>query len=97
EDEPNVSASVRDGLRTAGFEVDVAATGDKGSQLATSQPFDCIILDWMLPGRDGMEILADLRKSEQITPVILLTARDTIEDRVLGLESGAEDYLVKPF
>lgn len=97
EDEPKVLSSLREGLRTAGFEVDVATTGDKGSQLATSQPFDCIILDWMLPGRNGMDILADLRNSEQFTPVLLLTARDTIEDRVLGLESGAEDYLVKPF
>jgi len=70
--------------------------GEEGTQLATSQPFDCIILDWMIPQRDGIAILGDLRNSEYSTPVLVLTARDAIEDCVLGLESGAEDYLVKP-
>jgi len=97
EDEARVRRSLAEGLRAAGFEVETAATGDEGTQLATSRPFDCIVLDWMLPGRDGLQILADLRRSGQATPVLLLTARDAIEDRVLGLDSGAEDYLVKPF
>jgi DNA-binding response OmpR family regulator len=97
EDEARVLRSLKVGLCAAGFEVETAATGDEGSRLATVQPFDCIVLDWMLPGRDGIEILSDLRRSGQAAPVLLLTARDGIEDRVLGLDSGAEDYLVKPF
>src|SRR5271168_2926953 len=96
-EDARVLHSLEEGLRTAGFEVETAATGDKGARLATSQPFDCIVLDWMLPGRDGLQVLSDLRRSGRITPVLLLTARDAIEDRVLGLESGADDYLVKPF
>jgi two-component system OmpR family response regulator len=97
EDEARVRSSLEDGLQAAGFDVKSAATGDEGSRLATSQPFDCIVLDWMLPGRDGLQVLADLRRSGRTTPVLLLTARDAVEDRVLGLDSGAEDYLVKPF
>jgi two-component system OmpR family response regulator len=97
EDEARVRRSLEEGLRAAGFEVETAERGDKGSQLATSQSFDCIVLDWMLPGRDGLQVLADLRQSGRSTPVLLLTARDAVEDRVLGLDSGAEDYLIKPF
>ena len=97
EDEARMRRSLADGLRAAGFEVETAATGDDGTRLATSRPFDCIVLDWMLPGRDGLQVLADLRRSGRVLPVLLLTARDAVEDRVLGLDSGAEDYLVKPF
>jgi DNA-binding response OmpR family regulator len=97
EDEPRVLRSLQEQLEAAGFEVVTAATGDEGSRLAVSQPFDCVVLDWMLPGRDGLQVLADLQQSGHPTPVLLLTARDAIEDRVLGLDSGAEDYLVKPF
>lgn len=97
EDEPRVLRSLEEGLRSAGFEVEAAATGDEGARLAVARPFDCLILDWMLPGRDGLQILADLRRSGNATPVLLLTARDAIDDRVLGLDSGADDYLVKPF
>jgi two-component system, OmpR family, copper resistance phosphate regulon response regulator CusR len=97
EDEIRVRHSLDEGLRSAGFEVQTAATGDEGARLAATLPFDCIVLDWMLPGRDGLQVLADLRRSGQTTPVLLLTARDAVEDRVLGLDSGAEDYLVKPF
>ena len=97
EDESRILRSLEKGLQAAGFEVEAAATGEEGSRLATSQAFDCIVLDWMLPGRDGLQVLSDLRKSRQATPVLMLTARDAIEDRVLGLDSGAEDYLVKPF
>src|SRR6202007_558286 len=64
---------------------------------AASRPLDCVVLDWMLPGRDGLQILVDLRRSGNTVPVLLLTARDAIDDRVLGLDSGADDYLVKPF
>jgi DNA-binding response OmpR family regulator len=97
EDEARVRAGLEEGLRAAGFEVSSAATGDEGSRLATSQPFDCVVLDWMLPGRDGLQVLADLRRSGRRAPVLLLTARDAVEDRVLGLDSGADDYLIKPF
>src|SRR5207245_109155 len=62
-----------------------------------SQPFDCIVLDLMLPGRGGLDVLADLRRTGRAVPVIILTARDAVEDRVTGLDAGADDYLVKPF
>jgi two-component system copper resistance phosphate regulon response regulator CusR len=97
EDEPRVLRSLDDGLRGAGFQVRGAATGEEGARLAAGERFDCLVLDWMLPGRDGLQILTDLRRSGVATPVLLLTARDAIDDRVLGLESGADDYLVKPF
>jgi DNA-binding response OmpR family regulator len=97
EDEARVRRNLNDGLRAAGFEVTAVATGDEGSRRAKAEPFDCIVLDWMLPGRDGIQVLADLRGSGNTTPVLLLTARDAVDDRVLGLDSGADDYLVKPF
>jgi DNA-binding response OmpR family regulator len=97
EDEAKLRRSLNEGLRAADFEVETAATGDAGARLGTMRPFDCIILDWMLPGRDGLQVLADLRRSGPSPPVLMLTARDAIEDRVLGLDSGADDYLVKPF
>jgi DNA-binding response OmpR family regulator len=84
-------------LQEAGFQVETATSGIHGARLAATESFDCIVLDWMLPGRDGLQILTDLRRSGQSTPVLLLTARDSIDDRVAGLESGADDYLVKPF
>jgi DNA-binding response OmpR family regulator len=97
EDEPRVRRGLEEGLRGAGFEVESAATGDEGTRRAAAGRFDCLVLDWMLPGRDGLEVLAGLRRSGDRTPVLLLTARDAIDDRVLGLDSGADDYLVKPF
>jgi two-component system copper resistance phosphate regulon response regulator CusR len=97
EDESRILRSLVKGLQAAEFDVEAAATGEEGARLASSQQFDCIVLDWMLPGRDGLQVLSDIRKKGQETPVLMLTARDAIEDRVLGLDSGAEDYLVKPF
>ena len=85
------------GLQSAGFEVETAATGDEGLTLATAGSFDCLVLDWMLPGRDGLDIVRTLRTGGRTAPILLLTARDAVEDRVLGLEAGADDYLVKPF
>jgi DNA-binding response OmpR family regulator len=96
EDEPRVRRSLEEGLRGAGFAVEAAATGAEGARLA-GRAFDCIVLDWMLPDRDGLQVLTGLRQSGNATPVLLLTARDAIDDRVLGLDSGADDYLVKPF
>jgi len=97
EDDRSVLRSLEEGLRAAGFEVHLFDRGDEEAQRAALQPFDCIVLDWMLPGCDGIEILNGLRQAGRKTPVLLLTARDAIEDRVLGLDSGADDYLVKPF
>ena len=80
-----------------GYEVATADDGDEGVRLALAEPFDCVVLDWMLPGRDGLRVLADLRRTGRAAPVLLLTARDAVEDRVRGLDAGADDYLVKPF
>ena len=97
EDDKKTSAALKTGLANEGFSVAVAATGEEGFFLLNSEKFDLVVLDWMLPGRDGVEILKTLRARGTGTPVLLLTARDAVEDRVLGLESGADDYMVKPF
>jgi two-component system, OmpR family, copper resistance phosphate regulon response regulator CusR len=97
EDESKVARAVQDGLEAEGYEVTVAATGDAGLQAANTRHFDLIVLDLMLPGRDGLEILAARRAQGDPTPVLILTARDTVFDRVAGLDAGADDYLVKPF
>ncbi|MHB1529180.1 MAG: heavy metal response regulator transcription factor [Acidiferrobacteraceae bacterium] len=97
EDETKTSAYLRKGLSEHGFVVDVAADGRRGFDLAGSGAYDAIILDIMLPGLDGWTILRDLRAQGQQTPVIVLTARDAVQDRVAGLSLGADDYLVKPF
>jgi DNA-binding response OmpR family regulator len=97
EDQRKVLRSLERGLQAEGYEVVTAANGNDGFKQATSQPFDCLVLDLMLPGRDGLQILADLRNRGNTFPIIILTARDTIDDRVIGLDAGADDYLVKPF
>jgi two-component system, OmpR family, copper resistance phosphate regulon response regulator CusR len=97
EDEIKVGNAVSEGLRAEGYEVTWAQTGEEGFFYASSQGLDLIVLDVMLPGRDGIEVLETLRKQGSKTPVLLLTAKDAIEDRVLGLDAGADDYLVKPF
>ena len=97
EDEPKVAQAIREGLESEHYQVIVAATGEEGYFLATTRAFDLIVLDLMLPERDGLEILTALRQQHCQTPVLILTARDAIEDRVLGLDTGADDYLVKPF
>jgi len=97
EDEPKTANAIRSGLRGEGYDATVAKTGEDGFFQLNTEPFDLVILDWMLPGHDGIEILKTLRARGTETPVLLLTARDAIEDRVLGLDSGADDYLMKPF
>lgn len=97
EDEPKVGHAVQEGLQAEGYEVVLAETGEEGFFLASSRPFDLIVLDVMLPGRNGLEILAALRKQNSAAQVLILTAKDAIEDRVGGLDAGADDYLVKPF
>jgi len=97
EDEKKVARALRDGLESEHYEVKLASTGEEGFFLVNSETFDLLILDLMLPRRDGLEVLDALRKRGLQTPVLILTAKDTVEDRVVGLDSGADDYLVKPF
>lgn len=97
EDEPKTAAYLQKGLRENGFLVETTDCGETGLHLALTREHDIILLDVMLPGQDGWSIVAELRQSEKQTPVLFLTARDTIADRVKGLELGADDYLVKPF
>lgn len=97
EDEQKMSENLERGLRDNGYEADVADTGDSGLAVALKATYDLIILDVMLPGRDGWSVMNSLREAGKQTPVIFLTARDAIEDRVKGFELGADDYLVKPF
>ncbi|MBI5094578.1 MAG: response regulator transcription factor [Candidatus Hydrogenedentes bacterium] len=97
EDEKQIAGFVRKGLEEQGFGVDWTADGDKAYQLATSQQYDAIVLDIMLPGRDGLSILKNLRQQRNPVPVILVTARTELDERVEGLNLGADDYLTKPF
>jgi DNA-binding response OmpR family regulator len=97
EDEPGIVDFVKRGLEAAGFAIDVALDGLAGERKALSESFDIVVLDLMLPGRNGLEVLRALHTAKPRLPVIVLTARGEIEDRVIGLEAGAIDYLVKPF
>ena len=97
EDEVKVAHALKNGLENERYEVVVATTGEDGFFRANAEVFDLLVLDVMLPGRDGIEVLTTLRKRGTQTPVLILTAKDAVEDRVLGLDSGADDYLVKPF
>jgi len=97
EDEVKVAHALKKGLESERYEVVVATTGEDGFFRANAEVFDLLVLDVMLPGRDGIEVLTTLRKRGTQTPVLILTAKDAVEDRVLGLDSGADDYLVKPF
>ena len=97
EDSERLRRSVSDGLRKAGYAVDAAADGEDGLHLARTEPYDVIILDIMLPKLDGLEVLRRLRVAGKQMHVLMLTARDTVSDKVLGLRSGADDYLIKPF
>ncbi len=97
EDESKVARALREGLERQGHHVVIAPTGEEGFFLVNAEEFDLVILDLMLPGRDGLQVLSTLRKRGLETPVLILTARDAIEDRVQGLDKGADDYLVKPF
>lgn len=97
EDEPKTGDYLRQGLREAGFGVELASDGLAGLQLAQQQDFDLLILDVMLPGLNGWQLLQRLREQGHQVPVLFLSARDQVEDRVRGLELGADDYLVKPF
>jgi len=97
EDEKKIASFVRKGLEAQGFVVDVTHNGDDGYALATTRPYDAAVLDIMLPGRDGLSILRNLRGRKSGLPVILLTARSELNERLEGLNLGADDYLTKPF
>ena len=97
EDEKKINSLVRKGLEAQGFVVETTQSGDEGYLLATTRPYDVLVLDIMLPGRDGLSILRNLRERKVALPVILLTARSELNERLEGLNLGADDYLTKPF
>src|SRR4030095_1620018 len=95
EDEPKLANAIREGLENERYQVALAGSGEEGFFLLHSEKFDLLMLDVMLPGRSGFEIVAQLRRNGLGLPVLLLTARDSVNDRVQGLDAGADDYLVK--
>jgi two-component system, OmpR family, copper resistance phosphate regulon response regulator CusR len=97
EDDKKTASFLSKGLREAGYDVDLAIDGESGAAAARADKFDLLIVDVMLPKKDGWQVVSELRDAGLTTPVIFLTARDSVRDRVKGLELGAEDYLVKPF
>jgi two-component system, OmpR family, response regulator len=97
EDEAKMAALIRRGLVEEGYAADIARTGEEAVWMARATPYDAIVLDVMLPGRDGLSVCRDLREAGVWSPILMLTARDGVEDRVAGLDSGADDYLTKPF
>ncbi len=97
EDEQKVANALREGLQGEHYDVIVERTGEGAFFRMTTEQFDAILLDLTLPGRDGIEILKAIRERGMRTPVLVLTARDTVQDRIVGLDSGADDYLIKPF
>jgi two-component system alkaline phosphatase synthesis response regulator PhoP len=97
EDEPSLALTVEDRLVAEGYRVDVARDGESGLLRALAQPYDAVVLDLMLPGKNGFEVCRELRARDGRVPVLMLTARGQIEDKVTGLRLGADDYLVKPF
>ena len=97
EDDQEAAQLLATGLREEGWVVDTADSGDAGDEMASVNAYDAIVLDWMLPDRDGIAVCRSLRVNGLQAPILILTARDAIEDRVLGLNAGADDYLTKPF
>lgn len=97
EDEKKVSSFIKRGLEEEKYEVDVAADGEEGMAMAQARPYELIILDIMLPKRDGLSVVKELRAQKMATPVLMLTAKDSVDDIVAGLDSGSDDYLTKPF
>lgn len=97
EDEPKLNKSLVQGLKTRGYAVDFALEGEEGEKLARLNNYDVIVLDVMMPKRNGLEVCRNLRAAKVETPIIFLTAKDAIEDKITGLDTGGDDYLVKPF
>lgn len=97
EDEKKVAAFIKRGLEEEGYQVDAVHDGEEGVRMAMDDPYDLLILDVMLPGKDGLSVVRELRQSGSVTPVLMLTARDATDDIVAGLDAGSDDYLTKPF
>lgn len=97
EDEPGIATFLLDGLTEEGFAVDTAIDGNTGFEFAMTNDYDVILLDWMIPGISGIEVCRKIRKENHNVPIIFLTAKDTVQDVVFGLETGANDYIKKPF
>jgi len=97
EDDATIGQFVRKGLREAGFTVDHARDGEEGLRLALAEPYDAAVVDLMLPGRDGLSLIEELRRKGRRTPVLILSAKRSVDDRVRGLQGGGDDYLTKPF
>lgn len=97
EDDAKVAGAVKAGLAAEGYDAVVSRSGEDGYFRVTTEPFDALVLDLGLPGRSGLEVLSGLRGRGLVIPVLVLTARDSVDDRVVGLDAGADDYLVKPF
>ena len=97
EDDVSIASLIVKGLKQAGFAVDHAADGEDGLELALTVPYDAAIIDIMLPKRDGLSLIQEIRRQKMYTPVIILSAKHTVDDRVKGLQTGSDDYLVKPF
>src|SRR5256885_8546376 len=97
EDDRRLAASIQRGLGESGLAVDLAHDGDDGIAAALSAPYDVVVMDVMLPGADGLSVSRQLRQQKVSAPILMLTARDAVDDRVRGLEAGADDYMVKPF
>src|SRR2546426_8231087 len=97
DDEPRMAALLKRGFGEEGYAVDVATDGTEALWLGSENPYDAIVLDLMLPGIDGIEVCRQLRESQRWAPIIMLSARDGVNDRVRGLDAGADDYLPKPF
>ena len=97
EDEKKVSSFIKRGLEEENYEVETAADGEEGLAMAAEKSYDLVVLDWMLPKKDGLAVVKELRSRKTMTPVLMLTAKDSLEDIVAGLDSGSDDYLTKPF
>lgn len=97
EDTVDLARNMKKGLEQYGFQVDVAHTGNDGEEKAYVTPYDCILLDLNLPDKDGLEILASLRCANNMQPIVIISARDQLEEKTLGLDQGADDYITKPF
>jgi heavy metal response regulator len=97
EDEKKVLSFIKRGLEEEKYEVDTAMDGEEGLKMALEKSYDLIVLDWMLPKKDGLTMIKELRSKKTMTPVLMLTAKDSVEDIVAGLDSGSDDYLTKPF